>query len=328
MSYTAEAADAATNHNQKESHTMTRETTPGNRRNTATKSMQRNAHPQVEYTDDQRDAATVAMLDDPAGYADSLSEQAAASSMAPAGLDHYTTAEYIQCAAVIDALAARLADRFNRPKVTADTYAQAMSQAGVPQRVALDLWTRDRVLQMHDHSRTQTVDMNTGEVRTIKTYHRRWNDTDAIAGSITVGEVTYMLCDDHDHTDATGEYMVHLIAAPHHETMFYDMNGKRYPYLGQYVAREYAKRPGAGNQRTFTATVRILAQLSPATAIAYAVAWHDAKQAAYRMAEIEAEAARIDDHHQDDDDDDTPRPEPKPSPTRLAHADAMRIEAE
>lgn len=336
MSYTAEQLDAHNNHNQKENHTMPdtkkpttkkataattkRATTPGNRRNPK----------RTEYTDDQRDAATVAMLRDPEAYANGLIESSAASSMAPSGLDLYGSAEYVECAALVDALAARLTEQFQAPKITATTYAAAMANDGVQERVALDLWTQDRVLQMHDHHASRSVNMATGEVRKFKTYHRRWNNTDDRAGSITVGDVTFMLCDDHDQTDANGTYLVHLIAAPHQDTMYYEMNGKRYPYLGQYVAKQYADRPGAGNQRAFMATVRILALMSPATALATSAAWLDAKRAAYRMAEIEQEAdrANVEQHQDDADQDDTPKVTPKPKPERNAHAEAMRLDVE
>ena len=289
--------------------TTKRATTPGNRRN---------AKARAEALD------TSTLDPDALAAADALVSDAAASSMAPQGLDHYSTAEYAECAALVDALAARLIEQYEHPKITATTYAAAMSSSGVQERVSLDLWTQDRVLQMHDHHASRSVNMATGEVRKFKTYHRRWNNTDDRAGSITVGDVTFMLCDDHDQTDAHGTYLVHLIAAPHQDTMFYEMNGKRYPYLGQYVAKQYADRPGAGNQRAFMATVRILALMSPATALATSAAWLDAKRAAYRMAEIEQEADRAQvEQHQD-----APKVALKPKPERNAHAEAMRLDVE
>jgi hypothetical protein len=282
----------------------------------------------AQYTDEQRDAATVAMLRDPEAYADGLIDDAARASMMPEDLPYYDTAEYVQALAVVEQVAQTLTDRYASPKMTAASYVDALRADGIPERVALDLWTKNLTNQLHEHRKVRRVDLYTGEVRTDKVYTRRWNKRDDLVGTITVGEVTFMLADDHDRTNSDGEYLVHLIAVPHHETMFYDLpDGNRVPYLGQYVPDSKRAEPGAGEQRAFLSNVRLLAVLSPTTAEQIGKRWHEAKQAARRLVEIAQAAAEADAPSDEQHRDEQPT-ERKRSALDLAHAAAMAIDPE
>jgi hypothetical protein len=282
----------------------------------------------TQYTDDQRDAATVAMLRDPEAYADGLIDDAARASMMPEDLPYYDTAAYVEALAVVEQVAQTLTDRYASPKMTAAGYVAALRAEGIPERVALDLWTKTLTNQLHEHRKVRRVDVYTGEVRTDKVYTRRWNKRDDLVGSITAGDVTYVLADDQDRVDSRGEYVVHLIAVPHHETMYYDMpDGNRVPYLGQYVPDSKRAEPGAGDQRAFLSNVRLLAVLSSTTAEQVGKQWHEAKQAARRLVEIERAAAEADAPSVEQDQDEQPT-ERKRSALDLAHASAMAFDPE
>jgi hypothetical protein len=268
------------------------------------------------------------MLRDPEAYADGLLDQAARASMMPEDLPYYDTAEYVQAVAVVEQVAQTLTDRYAAPKMTAAGYVDYLRAEGIPERVALDLWTKNLANQLHEHRKVRRVDVYTGEVRTDKVYTRRWNKRDDLVGTITVGEVTFMLADDHDRVDSRGEYIVHLLAVPHHETMFYDLpDGNRVPYLGQYVPDTKRTEPGAGDQRAFLSNVRLLAVLSSATAEQVGKGWHEAKQAARRLVEIEQAAAEADAPNVEQHQDDQPT-ERKRSALDMAHASAMAFDPE